>query len=234
MDRLALFAMTSAGEDHEDEASLGSDNLNSGASALSWMEDDNDSSNSGEDAVVDKEVHMLETLAEPTPKPRMSSGSGTASVKDELPAELEQPSDAVELQVHLPCQDISIHSKIPDFVGRKETLATIHQGLDQHNHGRENGWRSFALCGPGGVGKTQTALSYVFDVMEDFDIVLWAHATTQVQLIHSFSNFADQLGLITTKTGKEEDPTMDATLLKEWLNTTGKSLEALGLGPLAH
>jgi hypothetical protein len=58
--------------------------------------------------------------------------------------------------------------------------------------------------------------------MEKFQVVLWAHASSQLQLIESFSQFAAELGVIPEKVGKEEDPTIDADLLKAWFNEAGK------------
>jgi hypothetical protein len=57
-----------------------------------------------------------------------------------------------------------------------------------------------ALVGIGGVGKTQTALEYVFSRMDKFPIILWAHADTRAKLNTSFANFAVELGLVKSAT----------------------------------
>jgi hypothetical protein len=225
LERLALFALSSVEEDHDDETSIGSDNLNSGPPAdLSWVEDE-DSSNSEDGPTEDRETYMLEELVHLKPKPSASSDSGNNSVKDELPAELTQTSEVGEREIHLPCRNVSIHNQNPYFLGRADTLAKLHDKLDPAVMSGSTKPRTFALCGPGGVGKTQTALSYVFEIFEEFEVVLWAHATSQVQLVHSFSNFAAELGVIRERKGKEEDPTIDASLLKEWFDNAGKSCE---------
>jgi hypothetical protein len=59
--------------------------------------------------------------------------------------------------------------------------------------------------------------------MEKFQVVLWACASSQTQLIHSFSNFAVELGLVSAVMGKEEDPTGNADILKAWFNEAGKN-----------
>lgn len=82
--------------------------------------------------------------------------------------------------------------------------------------------RSFALCGLGGVGKTQTALNYVFEHMEDFQVVLWAHADTRRKLLEDFGGFAVELGL--TKQGDSDHTGRD--LLKKWLGNAGKKISS--------
>lgn len=84
--------------------------------------------------------------------------------------------------------------------------------------------QSFALCGLGGVGKTQTALNYVFEHMEDFQVVLWAHADTRGKLLEDFGGFAMELGL--TKRGDSDHTGRD--LLKRWLETAGKMISSSG------
>lgn len=47
--------------------------------------------------------------------------------------------------------------------------------------------RVFALCGLGGMGKTQIGVSFVFKHLEKFRAVLWAHADSRAKLAESFS-----------------------------------------------
>ncbi|KAF2422211.1 TPR-like protein [Tothia fuscella] len=216
LERLALFAVSSTDEaaDENDDESLPSDNLNSGVSQL--RVDDLSSSDPGESegdlpigpGKIDlgrlKSVRILSTTATTT--------------SDELPLELQPTSE--EQLVMLPCRDVSMFSRNLNFVGRKETFAKLRRALDPESILQSRTYRQiFALCGSGGVGKTQTALNYVFEEMDKFQVVLWAHASTQTQLIHSFSNFATKLGLgLSSTLGTEKDPTLDADLLKAWFN----------------
>lgn len=222
LERLALFAISSTEEEAEDDHSLPSDNLNSGASQLSWIDEDL-SSSSGEGSGIDHSTEFMETLANPQSKPaKPELSSATASSADNLPPEL-QPATEPNNNIRLPCRVVRPHERNPNFVGRKESFAKIQKALDPKGQESPRTYRQiFALCGSGGVGKTQTALNYVFEEMEKFQVVLWAHASSQLQLIESFSHFAVELGVIPKKVGKEEDPTIDADLLKAWFNEAGK------------
>ena len=77
--------------------------------------------------------------------------------------------------------------------------------------------RVFALTGLGGMGKTQTAIRYVFKHRERYRIVLWAHADGQSKLAESFSLFADKLGL-----GKGMSNTKAKKAVKDCLKIVSK------------
>lgn len=222
MERLALFAISSTEEEVEGDRSLPSENLNSGASQLSWIDEDL-SSSSAEGSGTDRTTDYMEKLANPPSKPaKPESSSATASTSDDLPPEL-QPATEPNNNIQLPCRVVHPHERNPNYVGREETFAKIQKALDPNGSEPLRTYRQiFALCGSGGLGKTQTALNYVFEEMENFQVVLWAHASSQLQLIESFSRFAVELGVVPEKVGKEEDPTIDADILKAWFNEAGK------------
>lgn len=215
MERLSLFAISSTEDEAEDQKSLPSNNLNSGDSRLTWIRSDL-SSSSAEESETDQKTERMRRLASP---PSQSINHSLAvTPTDELPRELQSPKD-ISI-INLPCRDVRPHSKNHHFIGRKETYMKIQQSLDPQRIPRMHR-NIFALCGSGGVGKTQTALNYVFEEMSKFQVVLWAHANSKDSLIQSFSTFAAELGLITGK-GQEQDPTLDAEILKAWFNDAGE------------
>ena len=220
LERLGLFAISSTEEEAEEEGSLPSNNLNSGVSLLSWI-DESLSSSSAEGPMTDRTTDFMEKLANPPSRP--VNHSPAASSADSLPPEL-QPVTESNSNINLPCRYVRPHTRNPNFVGRKETFAKIQCALDPQCQESPRTFREiFALCGSGGVGKSQTALNYVFEEMERFQVVLWAPASSQTQLIHSFSNFAVELGLVSAEMGQEEDPSGNADLLKAWFNEAGKN-----------
>jgi CO dehydrogenase nickel-insertion accessory protein CooC1 len=78
----------------------------------------------------------------------------------------------------------------------------------------------FALCGLGGMGKTQIGVSFVFKNLAKFRAVLWAHADSRAKLAESFSLFAVKLGL-QKEGGPPQKLQADAKqLVKDWLRTT--------------
>lgn len=119
---------------------------------------------------------------------------------------------------NLPCRVVKPHQKNPNYVGRADIRERIQQRLAPRAQGTScQQW--YALCGLGGVGKTQAALNYTFENMETFEAVLWAHADTRGKLLESFANFAIELGLM-----NEGDSNLTGRdLLKEWFATTGTS-----------
>lgn len=143
--------------------------------------------------------------------------------EDVLPVELLPTNE--DTKVKLPCRIVKPYHKNQDFVGRKEILDQIRHTLAP-GKGRRTYRQIFALCGSGGVGKTQTALSYVFDHMHEFQVVLWAHASNQTQLLESFSGFAVELGLVSSVRENEavKDPTAYKGIMKRWLDTTGRCI----------
>jgi hypothetical protein len=56
--------------------------------------------------------------------------------------------------------------------------------------------RSFALCGFGGLGKTQIATRYAFAREKDFDAIFWIQADEVGKLYKSFHDIAKALGLV--------------------------------------
>jgi hypothetical protein len=217
LERLALFAISSAEDDADEEGSLPSNNLNTLASR-SWIGEDVSSNSAESDADKPATSNGTGLLASAARRP--VADSATTSTGGELPPEL-LPTPATT-DIALPCRDVGPYTRNPNFVGRRETAATLQRALKPGAEGEgRTGARVFALCGSGGVGKTETARNYVFDEIESFQVVLWAHASSATQLIDSFSNFSAVLGLVAATQGKEQDPTIDADILRRWFNETG-------------
>ncbi|MCX4723801.1 FxSxx-COOH system tetratricopeptide repeat protein [Streptomyces sp. NBC_01306] len=76
------------------------------------------------------------------------------------------------------------------FTGRGTLLDHIH---DTFAAGRGEG-AVLALCGPGGIGKTQIALEYVHRFKGEYDIVWWLDATTTGTAREQFGTLAEALG----------------------------------------
>jgi tetratricopeptide (TPR) repeat protein/transcriptional regulator with XRE-family HTH domain len=77
----------------------------------------------------------------------------------------------------------------PCFTGRDAILTRLHTAL----HSRRKPPLPQALCGLGGVGKTQTALDYAYRYAEEYHAVLWVKADTRDTLHSSFVSLAQLL-----------------------------------------
>jgi hypothetical protein len=133
---------------------------------------------------------------------------------------LELPETTATTKVNLPCRIVRPYTKNNNFAGRRGVIDEIRSALSP-GQGRRDFRKIFALCGSGGVGKTQTALTYVFEAMEEFQAVLWTHSSTQTRLLECFAGFAVELGLISGEDEALKDSTACADILMRWLNMTG-------------
>ena len=118
-----------------------------------------------------------------------------------------------------PCNNIPFPIN-PHFCGRQRELQAIRDHLDE---GAFSGFSSFALYGTGGIGKTQTALSYAHERANNgVDAVLWLNCETGLAIARSFYEIAAMLRL----EGLSEDESSDKNrfLVLKWLRTTGQPL----------
>lgn len=118
----------------------------------------------------------------------------------------------------LPCFVTTPHQENPEFVGREDIEQAIHAALGP-TQAVPPAQRTFALCGLGGMGKTQTAVDYVFRHRADFSAVLFAPADSRAKLAESFSRFTVELGLI-DEMGSDQNT--GKQILKDWLRITGQ------------
>ncbi|KAK4116309.1 TPR-like protein [Canariomyces notabilis] len=109
------------------------------------------------------------------------------------------------------------------FSGREDVLDAVHKALSLRDTATSTqSPRSMALFGMGGVGKTQIALQYAYQNLEEFQVILWVAADNAIAIGQSFRAIAEGLGLLGT-----EDYTKDAAAalwkVKNWLTKTKTS-----------
>lgn len=100
------------------------------------------------------------------------------------------------------------HSRNPFFTGREKTLTRIRQTLADS--------RTVALTGMGGMGKTQTAIEYVYRHRPGYRAVLWMQASSRDRLIAGYVDIARQLGVAGLD---EQDPQVAIASLQHWFTT---------------
>ncbi|KAF1810425.1 hypothetical protein P152DRAFT_491441 [Eremomyces bilateralis CBS 781.70] len=83
--------------------------------------------------------------------------------------------------------------------------------------------RTFALFGPGGIGKSQVAGEFVCRYFEKYDAIFWVHADEQNKLTEEYSRIAIQLGLVPEVVADGRDRALTRDLLKAWLANPVKS-----------
>jgi transcriptional regulator with XRE-family HTH domain/tetratricopeptide (TPR) repeat protein len=100
----------------------------------------------------------------------------------------------------------------PFFTGRDEILEHLHGLLAQDQPGAVA--HAYALCGLGGIGKTQTALEYCYRYGEDYQAVFWLRAETRELLLADMLTIADHLGLASRH---EPEQLKVVEAVKRWL-----------------
>ena len=89
----------------------------------------------------------------------------------------------------------------PKFSRRQNILETIHGALGPDTIAQIA--KSIALFGMGGVGKTQIAIQYAYQNLEQFEVILWVAADNDTTIGESFWAIADGLGQL----GSEDEAT---------------------------
>lgn len=114
-----------------------------------------------------------------------------------------------------------------NFFGRQDVLSAIDEALfsptDTVSYGDAEA-RTFAICGPGGMGKTQVAAEFAHTRRERFDAVFWMHADSSLKLRDEFSRLAIALGLVAEDSADARDHAITRDLVKGWLANPIKSI----------
>ena len=106
------------------------------------------------------------------------------------------------------------------FYGRSEEIGELRSALDPENGPKT--LKVMAICGLGGVGKTQLALHYANTSRDSYDAIAWIHADTETKLIQSLAAFASKLGL-TKQEESASDDYRSVQKVKNWLNSSAKA-----------
>ena len=120
----------------------------------------------------------------------------------------------------LPCHIIPL-PKNNSFYGRHEILGLIEDRLSPSRKTKHDGdeikLKTFAICGPGGIGKTQVANEFAATHKDVYEAIFWVHAQKATILADEFSHIAESLGLVLEGTSDSRDHVITRDLLKGWL-----------------
>ncbi|KAL8960009.1 MAG: hypothetical protein Q9193_003215 [Seirophora villosa] len=105
-----------------------------------------------------------------------------------------------------------------NFCGREQELNTVAQALLPHEDYPK--FKVFALCGLGGIGKTEIALEFAYRHRYKFDFVFWAQADNAAILHESCLAISLSLGLL-DHSGEKDFNTVRKSLL-DWLEKPQK------------
>lgn len=114
-----------------------------------------------------------------------------------------EPDRLEQLAAYLQCRPGQLLSKAPPlwnvpyqrnhyFTGRKDLLERLHDSLGKANAGAI---APQALCGLGGIGKTQTVLEYAYRFGDEYQAVFWVKADCRENLFPDVLSIAEALDL---------------------------------------
>ncbi|KAI8940907.1 hypothetical protein NX059_002165 [Plenodomus lindquistii] len=164
---------------------------------------------------------LIDSSSNPTTSPEntASATAGSSNLGFEMVAMLS------ELKIDtpkLPCYYIPV-TQNKDFYGRLDVLSKISEafnGTTASSNDDGSVSRSFALCGPGGVGKTQIVTEYVHRCKQNkaFDAIFWIYADRPTKVIEGLARIAITLDLVAADSNEALDPVITTNLAKEWLS----------------
>jgi len=99
------------------------------------------------------------------------------------------------------------------FTGRENILSHLHTILSQEDSLTPS--HSCALCGLGGIGKTQIAVEYAYRHSQEYSAVFWLRAESSESLISSYIALADLLNFPQREMGEQNEI---VTAAIQWLN----------------
>ena len=135
-----------------------------------------------------------------------------------LPSSSPSSSGIAEITQNTPVMMLLI-KMYPSFFDRVDTFERIDQVFGQDESAAS--FRSIALFGLGGIGKSSIAARYIERKMEEkkYDAVFWVYGGTTASLRQSFTDIALLLKLPGSQPQLHDE---NLTRVRSWFQTTGK------------
>jgi hypothetical protein len=122
------------------------------------------------------------------------------------------------------------HSRNRAFFGRTEVLQSLRERLlpkkiHEDDNSDEPNLSMFALCGSGGIGKTQVATEFFYTCKDCFDAIFWVQADEYSKLSQGYTSIATKLGLVLDDSADSRDPVVVQDVVKGWLSNPLKTYQ---------
>ncbi|KAJ5129351.1 uncharacterized protein N7515_005390 [Penicillium bovifimosum] len=139
------------------------------------------------------------------------------------------PNTETWKSLHLPCFLFNTHTANKDFCGREDILGRLAAELLPPKNmvtASRSSVKQFALCGFGGIGKTEIAREFARRHKDSFDAVFWVVADEVAKLDYHYQQISLALGL--------EDPSeYDPVILADYWPQGSGSILVTSRDPLA-
>jgi hypothetical protein len=135
------------------------------------------------------------------------------------------PNIKTRKTLHLPCFLLNTHSENRDFCGREDILERLAaELLPSKNIVTASGTalRQFAICGFGGIGKTEIAREFSRRHKAAFDAIFWVAADEIAKLDEHYQQISLALGLEDSSECKSQ--VVSREIVKGWLSSPRKHL----------
>jgi hypothetical protein len=126
----------------------------------------------------------------------------------------------------LPCRIFKSREPNRRFFGRSSVMDQLERALlpPESEDSDQQEIRTFALCGLGGVGKTEIAVQFMFKHRDKFDAVFWLQADEVSKLAEEFSQIVVEMGLLSHDDTVDQD--VNRKVVKAWLENPKKCLDS--------
>ncbi|KAH6714417.1 P-loop containing nucleoside triphosphate hydrolase protein [Leptodontidium sp. MPI-SDFR-AT-0119] len=196
------------------------------------------SSKNTSDVERPQETDQSRCLPPPSPELKQNSKTPSASggYSSQFSYEVVPSPSHLELdkpKLSIPCFSVGSQSRKSPFFGRDDILRSIDKSLlpesvpspiDEESIRSSGNLKTFALCGPGGIGKTELASEYVFTRKDRYSAIFWVTADSRNVLLEDFARIAIELGL--QHKNEAQDLAEACELVKGWLCNPVKDLES--------
>ncbi|KAI0403726.1 hypothetical protein F4802DRAFT_607964 [Xylaria palmicola] len=115
----------------------------------------------------------------------------------------------------LPCFYLDSLDRGRIFHGRQAIIDLIRDALLPSETTDGPDLKQFALCGLGGVGKTEIAMEFALRFRDSFDAIFWVHADETAKIDKCYQDISVKLGLETADEAHSQ--IVSRSLLKGWL-----------------
>ncbi|KAM5487384.1 hypothetical protein MaudMau93_004652 [Microsporum audouinii] len=125
--------------------------------------------------------------------------------------------------INLPCFLLDVNPENEDFCGREDMLERLATELLPSTDvvtESDTALRQFALCGFGGIGKTEIAREFCRRHKSSFDAVFWVVADEIAKLDHHYQQISLALGLEDSSDCKSQ--VVSKEIVKGWLSNPRK------------
>ena len=124
----------------------------------------------------------------------------------------------------LPCIMLDSCDSNRTFLGQQDILSLIGQALlpakKKTTSSESDGLRQFALCGLGGLGKTEIALEFALQHRGEYDAIFWVRADAVAKLDECYNDISIKLGL--QDPSEKQSHVVGRETLKRWLSNPKK------------